>query len=981
MPDIYNMSDVFISYSRKDSEFVHKLFDDIKGTGKEVWADFEDIPKAADWWNEIKAGIDAADAFVFVISPDSVRSEICRDEIEHAVAANKRILPLLHREIELAEDKEKVHPAISSHNWIFFRESDNYDQAFQTLIESVETDLEHNRTLTRLLVRAKEWDTNARRDGYLLQGEDLQNADAWLSSAYNKEPAPTVLHNEYIHASQNAATQRQRRIATYAIGGAIVSLLLAAFAVYAMFNAQQSEREARNAEATAVVAREAAQNAQATAVIAREDAEESEREARSVALAASASEALASNNPDLALVLAREALRAYPNPDQPLASVQTTLADAAYAPGTEERIETQGVIQTVVYSSDETRYAAGFFTGEICIYDDATHTQQNCLTTPDLVSQDVANAGTPLAHTGTVRWIHMDEAGTRLLSSGEDERVVLWDIDESSSTYGTILYELAIEGINASALTSDGELALMGTESGEFSLWIPEFDTIATVEYVHTASLNVIAISPDNLRAVAGADDGTLIEYDLVEQVMLSTYRNDNTAASIMSAAYHPDGEIVAIGDIEATLMTWQLASSSVIRTYQGHDEGVTAITFAGDGRTMFTSSWDNSIREWDVESGRIVRSFFGHIGGINALSLAGDNQSMVSGSYDTTMRVWQVRPVIMHDQINTNGDELNRADWNEDYIVTIDEQGVIFIYDRNNVDNVLTRQDNAPEEVVSVELHPERAEFVVTHGDCSTVAYNAETTEIIWGTRVMSDTGCRQVMYRPQHDEVLVVATDSLTLLDSRTGELVRTIDYVSPHDDVILASAAFISTGAQLLVGENARSENLHLIDAETGEVIRVFAGHSDGVLSITLAPNNTQVGTGSYDNTVRLWDIATGETVLVYEGHSDRVEHVDFSPDGRSLVSASNDTTVRLWNIRTAETVYTYDLHTERVVTSHFSHDGRQILSASHDGTLIIWNFPQQLNELQEWVVQNRYIRELTCSERSVYLLPTEGTGCES
>ncbi|MEL6525994.1 MAG: toll/interleukin-1 receptor domain-containing protein, partial [Chloroflexota bacterium] len=85
MPDIYNMSDVFISYSRKDSEFVHKLFDDIKGTGKEVWADFEDIPKAADWWNEIKAGIDAADAFVFVISPDSVRSEICRDEIEHAV--------------------------------------------------------------------------------------------------------------------------------------------------------------------------------------------------------------------------------------------------------------------------------------------------------------------------------------------------------------------------------------------------------------------------------------------------------------------------------------------------------------------------------------------------------------------------------------------------------------------------------------------------------------------------------------------------------------------------------------------------------------------------------------------------------------------------------------------------------------------------------------------------------------------------------
>lgn len=959
MPDTYNISDVFISYSRRDSEFVHKLFSDIKATGKEVWADFEDIPKAADWWSEIQAGIDAADAFVFVISPDSVRSDICRDEINHAVEANKRILPVLYREVTDDADKQKMHPAISSHNWIFFREGDDYDQAFKTLIESVETDLTHNRTLTRLLVRAKEWDANKRREGYLLSGEDLQQAEDWFSGAVEKTPAPTQLHAEYIQASRTAVNQRQRRIATYAVTGLVISIALAIFAVYQMFEAQEAELEARNAEATAVVAREDAEIAQA-------EAEANEREARALALAASASEALASNNPDLALVLAREAL----NINRELNSVQSTLADVAYAPGTEERLITPDIVQTVVYASDQSRYAAGFFNGEICLYDDATHTRTDCLITP----------GTESAHSDIVRWIHMDTASTRLLSSGADERIILWDIDPDSPDYGTIIAEAAIEGLLATALTADGELATLATEDGQFGLWIPEFDTVATVEYRHSAALNVIAISPDDMRAIVGAADGTLLEYDLVEQTLLDRYRNSNNTASISTVAYHPDGTIVAAGDLEAGLTTWNLETSSIIRTYQGHDENITALTFAADGRTMFTSSWDNSIREWDVASGRIVQNFYGHNGGINALSLTADNYSMVSGGYDTTMRVWQVRPVIMANQLNTNGDELNRADWNERYIVTIDELGIIFIYDRNDLSTFNTREDNAPTEVVSVEIHPnaDRGQFTVVHQDCLTVAYDIVTQELLWETAVPSDEHCLQVTYRPEHEEVLVVAEDNLTLLDSNTGAIIRTIDYRHESRAVRLLSAAFTSDGMQLMVGENAHSDNLHLIDAETGETIRQFDGHSDGILSISLAPNNTQVATGSFDNNVRLWDIATGNYVRTYEGHSDRVEYVSFSPNGDSIVSASNDTTMRLWDTQTSETRYTYNLHTERVVSADFSPDGRNILTASHDGTLIIWRFPQQLDELERWVGGNRYIRELTCTEQSVYFLSQE---CEA
>ena len=70
------MSDVFISYSRRDIDFVRHLFDHLTARDREAWADWQDIPPTADWLAESYSGIEAADTFLFVISPDSVTSEI-----------------------------------------------------------------------------------------------------------------------------------------------------------------------------------------------------------------------------------------------------------------------------------------------------------------------------------------------------------------------------------------------------------------------------------------------------------------------------------------------------------------------------------------------------------------------------------------------------------------------------------------------------------------------------------------------------------------------------------------------------------------------------------------------------------------------------------------------------------------------------------------------------------------------------------------
>src|SRR5262249_54142003 len=92
-------TDVFISYSRTDKAFVQRLAAALKATQRTVWVDWHDILPTEDFLQAIYAGIDAASAFVFVLSPDSLRSEACFKEVLHAVKGKKRIIPLVCREV------------------------------------------------------------------------------------------------------------------------------------------------------------------------------------------------------------------------------------------------------------------------------------------------------------------------------------------------------------------------------------------------------------------------------------------------------------------------------------------------------------------------------------------------------------------------------------------------------------------------------------------------------------------------------------------------------------------------------------------------------------------------------------------------------------------------------------------------------------------------------------------------------------------
>jgi len=148
------MAKVFISYSRKDIDFAKRLTGELQKSELDLWIDWEGIPPTVDWWKEIEKGIEEADIFVFLISPDASKSEICKKEIDCAVKNGKRLIPLVVRDIS-GNDAPKQ---LSHLNWIFFRDTDDFNAALEKLLTGIHTDYEWVATHRRLQVKALEWE-------------------------------------------------------------------------------------------------------------------------------------------------------------------------------------------------------------------------------------------------------------------------------------------------------------------------------------------------------------------------------------------------------------------------------------------------------------------------------------------------------------------------------------------------------------------------------------------------------------------------------------------------------------------------------------------------------------------------------------------------------------------------------------------------------------------------------------------------------
>ena len=194
---------VFISYSRKDMPFADRLEATLKARGFEPLIDREEIYAFEDWWKRIEALIGQADTIVFVLSPDSVKSDVALKEVAYAASLNKRFAPIVYRPIEDGAVPEPLRRL----NFIFFDNADRFETSANKLAEALQTDIVWVRRHAEFGEAARRWIEAGRVGGLLLRPPILDQAETWLTLRPAGAPLPSAETETFLAESRKADTE------------------------------------------------------------------------------------------------------------------------------------------------------------------------------------------------------------------------------------------------------------------------------------------------------------------------------------------------------------------------------------------------------------------------------------------------------------------------------------------------------------------------------------------------------------------------------------------------------------------------------------------------------------------------------------------------------------------------------------------------------------------------------------------------------
>ncbi len=164
-------------------------------------------------------------------------------------------------------------------------------------------------------------------------------------------------------------------------------------------------------------------------------------------------------------------------------------------------------------------------------------------------------------------------------------------------------------------------------------------------------------------------------------------------------------------------------------------------------------------------------------------------------------------------------------------------------------------------------------------------------------------------VAFSPEAKELAVGGVNEVTVWDAVSGKLLRRL----PRVPARVHALAYSADGTRLLVGGGTAGEygEVALVDAKTGERVRVFGTFDDIVLSATFSADGKRVAAGSADRTARGYRLE-GAELWRAALHSDWVTGVAFSPDGKWVATSSKDRTVKVLDAGTGKLFTTFNGH---------------------------------------------------------------------
>jgi WD40 repeat protein len=259
--------------------------------------------------------------------------------------------------------------------------------------------------------------------------------------------------------------------------------------------------------------------------------------------------------------------------------------------------------------------------------------------------------GQPLAaHTSFVLSVSFSPDGKTLVSGDRNKTIILWDI----TTEARVEEQLQghIGSVNSVAFSPDGQTLASGSVDDSIILWDVASEAQSATLQGHTDLVTSVAFSPDGQTLASVSSDETIRLWDVASREQQSTLQGHTDA--VWSVAFSPDGQSLASAScgafdeeqsgrcVQGEIILWDVASGARQATLQGHTDLVTSVAFSPDGQTLASGSHDDSIILWDVASGKpISQPLQSPVDNNIIIVFSPYGQTVASGSPDDTITLW----------------------------------------------------------------------------------------------------------------------------------------------------------------------------------------------------------------------------------------------------------------------------------------------------------------------------------------------------
>lgn len=870
---------VFISYSRKDMGFVDRLDAALQARGIRTLVDRVAIEIGEPWRKRLQDLIARAETIVFVLSPDSVASKVCAEEVDWGKRLGKRFIPVVARRI----DDPRVPEALSELNYVYLDEEESYEARLDRLAAAIRTDFTWMRAHADLGRLADEWNRAGRPRGLLLGGTRLTEAEGWLTHRPATAPLPTPDTHAWITASRRLTRQWRNGVMGALAAALVIALGLAAYARIqqqeAVAQRAVAERQTAVAEQQTALANERENEALEQQRIAQRNLDEARRR-QSRYLADQSRQQRAFGDSATALALAIETLpdpEGEPRPYLPEAEMQL---DASVRSLRERAI---------------LRENRGF---------------TNVSWSPD---------------------------GDRVATLSGYDTLLIWDL----ATGRPIASPTTIKGVASVDWSPDGRSIVTGASDGAIRLWDPQSGLeIGPPAFPTGARIRDVAWSPDGSWVAVAMQDKVAAIWDVGKQQLVGPLLRGHEG-NVVSVAWSPDGRRLVTTSYDRTARIWNVGGSGREWILRGHDAYVVDAAWSPDGRKVVTASNDKTARIWDADTGRqIGEPWRGHEREVTSVSWSKDGLRILTATTDGTAQVWDPEtrqmdgpPLRGHEQL------VNKAVWSRDgtRIATASSDRTVRIWSANNAATVrgLVLRGHA-RGVSGTSWSPDGTRLVTASFDGTARIWDSITGQPAGQPLSMRGTAISRAIWSPDGRVIATTGGHFVQIWD-RTG---RPIGEPWQAEDGITA-AVWGPDGGMMVLGHTSGAASIRL--AERGQRLWSIPAHSYSAIGIDWSRDGKRIAVGATDGTIRIFDVETRrqlDATLIKATFWGLLWSLAWSPDGTRLLTGWSDGSYRTWNPDTGARSASPG-HLAEVVSASWSPDGGRILTTGGDHSVRVWD----------------------------------------